>query len=407
MPNKHANVGLMSFAQPGAMSPARVLLTLGFRPFFLAAGVLACLALPVWLGLLHGLLPMPAQLPGSSWHAHEMLFGYVLAVMAGFLLTSARNWTGQATASGGALLGLVLLWALARLLPWITPLAPAWVLINALVAAAFPLALALSLRQVLWHSANPVNRVFLLLLAGMAGAAFTARLQAVGSLPAGLPDAKAAMLGLILLTLLFVSGRVLPFFTRVALAGANPRSANWLEQATFGLAILWVGAYALGKWPAITGATSIGLALLLFLRSAGWYDRRIWRLPILAILYLGYGWLMLGLLLTGLGQFGHLPPNLGLHALTVGGIGVFTMGMMARVILGHTGRVMQAAPLLIAAFAALNLAALIRVLLPLIWPAQYPTWVVIAGLLWSAAFAAFLLVHGPMLWRPRADGKPI
>ncbi|TVQ89169.1 MAG: NnrS family protein [Chromatiaceae bacterium] len=406
MPTEREKTQPTQFHRPLSRQVPHPLLTLGFRPFFLAAAMVACLAMPAWLVMLHGLLPMPPQLPGSSWHAHEMLFGYALAVIAGFLLTAVRNWTGQATASGRSLLGLVLLWALARLLPWITPLDDPWVVINALVAAAFPLALALSLRPALWTSPNPVDPVFLLLLAGMASAAGAAHLQAVGSLPAGLPDANAAMLGLILLTLLLVSGRVLPFFTRVALAGASPHGADWLERATFGLAILWLVAYAQGQWPAITGAASIGLALLLSLRIAGWYDRRVWRLPILAILYVGYGWLILGLLLTGLGQFGRLPPNLGLHALTVGGIGVFTLGMMVRVILGHTGRVMQAAPTMIAAFLALNLAALLRVLIPLLWPAQYLTWVVLSGLLWSAAFAAFLLVHGPMLWRPRADGKP-
>ncbi|MGB5736609.1 MAG: NnrS family protein, partial [Thiohalocapsa sp.] len=324
-------------------------------------------------------------------------------VIAGFLLTAVRNWTGQATAAGAELAGLLTLWLVARTLPWL-PL-PAW--IGALLAAAFPLALALSLRRPLWSGQNPVNRFFLLLLAGMGLAAFWSHLSAVDVAPSGWLNADTLMLDLILMTLLIVSGRVLPFFTRAALPGAQPRSSPRLEQATFAAAVCWVASDLFSPWPVLTGAVALCLAVVLALRIGGWHDRRAWGVPILAVLYAGSLWLMLGLMLSALADFGVLAPNPALHALTAGTIGVFTLGMMVRITLGHTGRPMHATPVLVAAFVAVNGAALVRVFFPLLWPGAYSLWMAISGLLWAAAFAAFLMVQGPMLLRPRADGRPI
>jgi uncharacterized protein involved in response to NO len=326
-----------------------------------------------------------------------------MAVIAGFLLTAVRNWTDQPTAAGAELAGLLALWLVARTLPWL-PL-PAW--IGALLAAAFPLLLAFSLRRPLWSGSNPVNRVFLLLLAGMGIAAFWSHLRALGVAPPGWFSADTLMLDLVLLTLLIVSGRVLPFFTRAALPGAQPRSSPRLETLTFVVACGWVVSDLVGPWPWLTGVAALLLALLLGLRIGGWHDRRAWGVPILAVLYAGGLWLILGLVLSALADFGVLAPNPALHALTAGTIGVFTLGMMVRVTLGHTGRPMHATPMLNAAFVAVNLAALIRVFFPLLWPGAYSLWMALSGLLWVAAFAVFLLVQGPMLLAPRADGRPI
>lgn len=379
------------------------LLSLGFRPFFLAAGVIGCLSLLAWLAMLHGLLPINLRFVGSAWHAHEMLYGYTLAVIAGFLLTAVRNWTGQDTASGAELAGLVLLWLIARALPWLA--LPVWG--DALLAAAFPLALALSMRQPLWNGPNPVNRVFLLLLGGMAVAAAWSHLSAAGAVPAGLLDADGLMLGLVLITLLIVSGRVLPFFTRAAINDAEPKSHQWLEILTFVTAGAWLAADLISPWPALKAITALAFALSLVARLSGWHDRRAWRIPILAVLYAGALWLVGGLILDAGAELGLMAPNVALHALTAGAIGVFTLGMMVRVTLGHTGRAMVSPPSMTAAFVAINLAALVRVAFPLLWPAHYNSWMLLSGLLWSGAFAAFLVVIGPMLLAPRVDGRPI
>jgi uncharacterized protein involved in response to NO len=146
---------------------------------------------------------------------------------------------------------------------------------------------------------------------------------------------------------------------------------------------------------------------VLALRIGGWHDRRAWGVPILAVLYAGALWLIVGLILSAFAAFGLVAPNPALHALTAGAIGVFTLGMMVRITLGHTGRAMRATPMLTAAFVAVNVAVLMRVVFPLLWPSAYGLWMLVAGLLWTAAFATFLLVQGPMLLRPRADGRPM
>lgn len=393
--------------KPLASSRRIPLLTLGFRPFFLVAGISGCLSLVVWLAMLRGLMPINLKFAGSAWHAHEMLFGYALAVIAGFLLTAVRNWSGQQTAAGAELGGLLLLWLLARALPWMA-LPP---VVAATLAAAFPLLLAWSMRRPLWNGPNPVNRIFLALLAGMALAAFWSHLRAAGALPPGLPlgklDADRLMLDLILLTLLIVSGRVLPFFTRAAVAGAEPRSSAWVETLTFVAAGAWIAADLASPWPALNAAAAFALASILALRIGAWHDRRVWRIPILAVLYAGAFWLIGGLVLQALAELGLMAPNSALHALTAGAIGVFTIGMMVRVTLGHTGRPMVAPAALTAAFVTVNAAALIRVGFPVLWPDAYSTWMLLSGLLWSGAFAAFLFVIAPMLLAPRVDGRPL
>jgi uncharacterized protein involved in response to NO len=393
----------MPESKPLVSGPKIPLFALGFRPFFLAAGASSCLSLLVWLAMLNGLLPINLQFAGSAWHAHEMLYGYAMAAIAGFLLTAVRNWTGQQTAAGAELAGLLLLWLMARALPWVA--LPSW--LGAALAAAFPLMLAWSMRRPLWSGPNPVNRIFLALLAGMALAAFWSNLRAAGAAPEGLLDANALMLDLILLTLLIVSGRVLPFFTRAALAGADPRSHALTEILTFVAAGAWIAADLASPWPVLNAVTALALALMLTIRIGAWHDRRVWGIPILAVLYAGACWLILGLVLRALAELGLMAPNPALHALTAGAIGVFTIGMMVRVTLGHTGRTMVAPNVMTAAFIAVNAAALIRVGFPVLWPHAYGTWMLLSGLLWSGAFAAFLVVIGPMLLRPRIDGRPI
>lgn len=374
--------------------------SLGFRPFFLAAGIWAMLALAIWLLRLLGWMPGDLYYGGTLWHAHEMLFGYAVAVMSGFLLTATRNWTGMPTASGAALGGLVALWIAGRAAPSLG--LPAG--LAALLDLAFLPALAISMFKPLWHGPNPANRVFLALIAGMTLASLLTHLGASGLGTAGLGrTGDRLMLDLILLTLLVVAGRVMPFFTRSAFADAQPQTRTWVERSAFALAVLFL---ATDVWlPGTLGASACALALAAAqaVRLIGWHDRRVWRLPILAVLYWGYLWLILGLVLTGLAHLGKIPPFPALHALTAGAVGIFTLGMMVRVTLGHTGRAMVAPPLAVLAFRALYLAVAIRVAGPLLWPGWTTTWWAISGLLWILAFSAFLVVMGPMLIKERAD----
>jgi uncharacterized protein involved in response to NO len=302
--------------------------------------------------------------------------------------------------------GLVLLWAVGR----VAPLLPFPGTLVALLDLSFPLMIAASLYRPLWSGSNPANRVFFVLLGGMSLACALVHLEALRITAHTAMAGDRLMLGLILLTLLVVAGRVMPFFTQAVITGAKATTNPWVERLGFTLAALWVAADAstqVGLALALPAAVlAFALALVQGLRLAGWHDRRVWGLPILAVLYAGYLWLILGLVLNGLAHLGLLPVFPALHALTIGAVGVFTLGMMARITLGHTGRAMVAAPLTVAAFVTLNLAAVVRVFGPWVWPGGYVHWLTLSGCLWVLAFALFLWVHAPMLLRPRADGRP-
>ncbi|MGE5155017.1 MAG: NnrS family protein [Bdellovibrio bacteriovorus] len=379
-----------------------VVLALGFRPFFLSAGILAVVALPLWLALLRGLLPGDPYYGGTTWHAHAMLFGYGTAVIAGFLLTASRNWTGMATASGAELAALAGLWLAGQIAPWLPMPGP----LIAVVDLAFPLVLALSLVKPLWFGPNPVNRVFLGLLLAMGGASLLVHLQALRITQGTALMGDKLMLDLILVTLLIVSGRIMPFFTRSAISGSDPQVRPWVEGLTFAVAGLWLLSDVASHASPLTGVLALALAAIQALRLSGWHHPRVWGDPLLWVLYSGYLWLILGLALNGLAHLGLTAPFPALHALTVGTFGVFTLGMMSRVTLGHTGRALRAPPAMVAAFGLLNLAALVRVFAPLLWPTRYGDWLLLSGLFWTLAFGAFLWIHGPMLIAPRADGRP-
>ncbi len=383
--------------------PRFAVLALGFRPFFLLAALGAIALVTAWTLLWHrGLVP-EAYYGRIGWHSHEMLFGYAVAVVAGFLLTAVRNWTGIETPVGAPLGGLALLWLAARVLPWFPDTPP--LLIAAADLAFLPL-LALGLARPLWEGRNKVNRVFLPLLLAMTGANALIHSDALGLTVNLAGTGSYLMLDLLLILVLLVAGRVMPFFTERAVPGAKAVIRPWVERLTFVLALALAGARLGAAAAPVVSALAFGLALVQAARIAGWYHRGIWGIPILWVLYTALGWLVLGLGLEAAAGWGLAAPNLALHALTVGSIGTLTLGMMARVTLGHTGREMCAAPAVTAAFVLVNLAAAARVLGPMVWPRVYPGWVLISGICWILAFTLFVFIHGPMLVRPRVDGRP-
>lgn len=385
------------------VTPRTALFALGFRPFFLLAGLLAVLALGAW-GFGQALGWVPANHYGAiAWHSHEMLFGYAVAVIAGFLLTAVRNWTGVDTPTGAALAGLALLWLAGRVAALLPDLAPAWLIAG--VDLAFLPALAVVLAAPVARARQWHNLVFIVLLGALTLANLLVHLSALGLAPSGRAGTWAAVY-LVTIVINVVGGRVIPFFTERALPGAQPKRVQALEQLVFASLIAfvlvdlaWPLTAAAGLLAALTGAAQLW-------RLAGWYERRIWSESLLWVLFLGYGWVAVGFLLHAAAAFGAFSPWLAVHAFTAGGIGVLTVGMMARVALGHTGRPMRAAPLTVAAFVFLNLAAVVRVVLPMLWPSAYPAFITASTLLWIAGFGAFLVVYVPILLRPRVDGRP-
>jgi uncharacterized protein involved in response to NO len=381
------------------------ILALAFRPFFLAAGIAAIALVAGWLAIYIGVLPGAGYYGLSGWHAHEMLFGYAVAVLGGFLLTAARNWTGVQTARGGVLLGLIALWLAGRLAPLLLPVSAGWAV--ALIDMALLPALAVAVAVPIVRVRQTRNMVFIVLLALLAVANSLvhagALSSATGAAHAGLYLAAYTFV----LAIVVMGGRVIPSFTERGLPGdVRCRRVAAIELAA-PATVVAVAVCELA-YPAAWLLTALcaAAALVHALRLAGWYTARYWSVPLLWVLHLGYAWVAVGFALRALAALGWLPPALALHAFTAGAIGVLTLGMMARVALGHTGRPLRVGADLAVAFSLINIAAVVRVLAPLLLPDRYVLLVVLSGALWCAAFALFVARYAPILWQPRIDGKP-
>jgi uncharacterized protein involved in response to NO len=393
-------------AQPPAALAGPILLARGFRAFFLLAGVYAVLALGAWVALFRGWAALPTGFSPPFWHAHEMLFGYAVAAMAGFLLTAAPNWSGTAPLRGGPLLGLVALWVAGRIAVWGAPLLP--LAFVAVVDLAFLPALALTMARALWPARKPRNFVFVGLLALL----FMANLHSYLPL-LGPPEDRGLVLAVdvMVLAIVIVGGRITPSFTAAALRQRPGAPEVVIHPGVERTAILSTLAVALADLFSLPSALVGALALLAgvsnALRLAGYRPRFTLGQPLLWVLHLGYAWAALGLALKGLAAFvPALPATAALHALTVGAIGTMTLAVMSRAALGHTGRPLVAPRPVAFAYGLVSAAALVRVLTPILAPALYMEGILVSGLLWVLAFALFVAVYAPVLTRPRADGQP-
>lgn len=378
---------------------------LGFRPFFLAGALFSVAAVAVWFWLYRSGAALPMRvLPPITWHAHEMIYGYALAVVAGFLLTAVSNWTGVRTLHGLPLIALALVWLAARLMPLVgdAALAPMAVLdlsflVVLSVAVLHPIVKA---RQ--WPQIGVWSKVALLLLSN---ALFY--LGLFGVLENGVQWGIYSGLYLIISLILLMLRRVLPFFIERGVEGQlTLTNRTWVDMSSLVLMLaFWVVEVflSLPKFSALLAAL---LFLLHGLRMIDWHTPGIWRKPLLWALYLGYGWITAGFALIALAKFGALNPWLAVHAFAYGGIGMVTLGMMARVSLGHTGRNVFEPPAVVAPmFLFLLLGALTRVAAPLLAPQFYLLWMEAAQLLWVVAFASFTVVYAPFLVLPRIDGR--
>jgi uncharacterized protein involved in response to NO len=375
---------------------------LGFRPFFLAAGIYAVLLMALWMLVLQGSFDLGTWSP-LVWHGHEMLFGFSVAVIAGFLLTAAQNWTGIRTPSGTPLAALFLLWLAGRLAFLIPGLPPAWV---AVVDLAFLPVLAGVLALPILKARQMHNYPFPIMLLVLTAANALVHLDRLGW------TSDAASLGLHLATYVVVTmivvmgGRVIPSFTDNKL---RTRARRWpvIERLVLPSTLAALLASLLAPELILTALLAAIAALVHFIRLAGWYTNKFWAEPLLWVLHLGYAWITLGFALLALSAAGFDgAAGSALHAFTAGGIGLLTLGMMARVSLGHTGRLLEPAPLMTLAFIEIGLAALLRVAVPLFFPASHAAGMTASGLLWMIGFALFAVLYAPVLLRPRVDGKP-
>ena len=383
-----------------APAPARfALLNLGFRPFYLLAALLAALAVPLWAAQYAGWLHAPAL--GMAWHAHEMLFGFTMAVIAGFLFTAVRNWTNLPTPTGARLAAIAALWLAGRVLV-LTPYSTAAALAN----AAFPLAVAAGIGVPIVRSGNRRNLFFV----GLMGAIAVATLAVHGALPgvAALPARLGLQVALdvVLFIMAVMAGRVVPMFTNNGVPGAGATRHALVEHAALGGTLALLAADAAGLPAGVLGVVAAACALAHAARLALWRPWKTRPAPLVWILHAAYAWIPVHLLLRALAAAGAVPEPIAVHALTIGAIGGLTIGMMTRTARGHTGRALQADRWETACYLLVQAAALVRVFGPLALPAAYAGLVAASSLLWSAAFALYAVRYWPVLTRPRVDGKP-
>jgi uncharacterized protein involved in response to NO len=384
-----------------APSAAFALWNLGFRPFYLLAGLFAALSVPLWMAQHAGWLGGRAIIAGPLWHAHEMLFGYALAVIVGFLFTAGRNWSNQPTPTGPALAAIVALWVAGRVLAF-TP----WPLAAAATDTAFALAAAAALALPFVRSGNRRNYFFVALLLGLGAANLAFHLGMAGVLDLPVQRGLQAGLDMVLFIMVVMGGRVIPMFTMNGIPGVFCLRFAWLERLAPGSILVLLGADALGAPDAALGLIAAAAAAAQAARLTLWRPWLTLGKPIVWILHCSYAWIVLALLLRALAAFDLVPGSLATHALTVGAIGGLTLGMMTRTSRGHTGRPLQAGRAEVFCYAAIQCAALARVFLPLALPALHLQAIVASGLAWSLAFWVFTVAYWPILTRPRLDGKP-
>ena len=374
------------------------LLRQGFRPFFLGAGLWALAAMLLWIATLHGYLAIPTAFDPVAWHVHEMLFGFVVATIAGFLLTAIPNWTGRMPLQGLPLAGLGAVWLAGRL----AVLASAW--IGAVPAAALDLAflallLGVVLREVL-AGRNWRNLPMPVALGGLLAANALTHADAAGIAATG-PFGQRLAIGIVILLISLVGGRIIPSFTLNWLKKRGearlPATFDALDRLALALVAGALVVWAVAPDHGMTGAVLVAAGLAALVRLARWRAPLTVSEPLVWSLHLGFVWVPLGLLLTGLAALlPGVPQVAGLHALTAGAMGGMTLAVMTRATLGHTGRPLTADRwtaaiyLLVAAAAALRVAAplALGIYLPLIWA---------SGLAWSAAFGLFAVRYGRLL----------
>jgi uncharacterized protein involved in response to NO len=373
------------------------LFAMGFRPFFLFGAIFAASALPLWILGFHGWIPGVTR----DWHVHEMLFGYLGAIIAGFLLTAVPNWTGRLPVSGTPLVMLVALWLAGRAAMLLAAKSP----ITPLIDGAFLCALALIIAREVIAGRNVRNLPVCALILLLAAANSLTHLGPEVSL-----QGERFALAIIAMLVALIGGRITPSFTRnwMAKQAMTPEPAS---PGRFDIVVLALTGAGLISWVAVPTAPPGGALLVIagvlnLARLARWKGWRTTAEPLVAILHVGYGWLSIALLLLGVSSLAPMlaPGTAGVHALTAGAFGVMTLAVMTRATRGHTGQPLTADKATQAIYGLVNLGAVLRVASPF-FPQHYVILLIASAALWSMAFAAFAIVYGPLLLNARRASR--
>lgn len=390
---------MAAIPRPGRYEGA-ALLSYGFRPFFLFGAVYSGVAVLAWLPLVLGEIELPTGLAPRDWHFHEMLYGYLSAVMAGFLLTAIPNWTGRLPIQGRPLLLLVVAWIAGRIAVSTSGLI-GWFAAAGVDAVFLILLAAATAREIIagrnWRNIKIVAVVTVLALANIAFH-LEAHLR-------GTADISIRIgIGAVVTLLMLIGGRIVPSFTRNWLVRENPGRLP-IPFGRFDAAAVIVSVFTITLWcgfphgPATAAALTLA-ATLQAARLIRWAGDRTLREPLLVILHVGFAFVPLGFSLLALAAANVVPSTAGIHAWTVGAFGIMTLAVMTRATLGHTGQELTASFGTQLIYAAAILSAAAR-----IWTSLQPEWSVsllhIAAFAWAVAFLGFAAVYGPLLWKPR------
>lgn len=379
------------------------ILTFGFRPFFFGAAIFASLAMLMWVAILSGAASLPTAFDPVSWHAHEFLFGYLSAVVAGFLLTAVPNWTGRLPIVGWQLGGLFALWAVGRGAVAVSALLPPMVV--AAADLAMPVMLALAFAREIIAGKNWKNLVVLAMLATFATANALFHWEAAAGKYAAEGYGLRLGLGVSMMMIAVIGGRIVPSFTRNWLAKREAGRLPAPPMQTFDRAALLILVVSLLLWVVFPSRPIAGLALVIAglvhsVRLARWAGDRTWSEPLVLVLHVGFAFLPLGALMIGAeilwpGVFGIASAQ---HVWMAGGIGLMTLGVMSRATLGHTGQALAAGPGTCVIYGAMMISVLARVAAG-IWPSAANWLYVLAGAGWILAFGGFSVLYGPLLLR--------
>ena len=378
---------------------------MGFRIFFLGAAVYAVVSMAYWLlfyvagGNIFVLMPL------TVWHGHEMVFGFTMAVVAGFLLTAVMNWTGRPTLNGMPLLVLFLLWLAARVFSFMPAGFPLWPFLATNLAFLAFLIIAvmrpiIEVRQ--WKQCAVFSK--LVLIAVSAAVFYNALIHT--DLVVQRKALRFAVY--MIISLIFTIGRrIMPFFIERGVDySVTLRNSRALDLSSLILLVLFSILDVCWPQPLVIISLSAALAIIHGLRLIGWYTPGIFKKPLLWVLFTGYAFLIAGFVLKVIAVINSLPDDAALHAWTAGGIGIFTLGMMARVSWGHTGRNIQEPPRAVSLmFALVITSAVVRVFFPLMNESRYILWIAISQSLWMLTFCLYLALYFHPLISPRPDGK--
>jgi uncharacterized protein involved in response to NO len=378
------------------------LLSYGFRPFFLAGAVYAGLGLLIWLPLFFGEITMPTTFSPVDWHIHEMLYGYLPAIVTGFLLTAIPNWTGRLPLRGGPLAVLLVAWVAGRIAIGTSSIIGPWTA-AAIDVLFLVFVVAATAREIIagrnWRNGPPIF-ILLILLAG--NVIFHVEDYRMGTSEFGTRVGIAAAVALISL----IGGRVIPSFTHNWLKRENPGRLP-VPFGRFDKAVLILSLLALALWIANPAWRATAFFMLVagtaqLIRLGRWAGDRTLRDRLVLVLHVGYAFVPLGFLMLAAAPFFSqaIPMTAGIHAWTVGAIGTMTLAIMTRASLGHTGHTLEAGLLTQSIYAAIVIAAILRIVAA-VWPEAMIPLLHAAGAAWIAAFWMFAAGYGPLLVRPR------